>query len=401
MVSVMLTSCQLPAYLQPPIKTVGERPMTLTLDTKIDLLRPALVRFGAGQLESFALWVGERGYERPFVVSDSFNVTRLAELGLGAVPAFGDLRAEPDLPALAAVLDAARAAEADLIIGFGGGSAMDLAKLVAVMIRSEEPFEAISGPNRAPVREVGLAQIPTTAGTGSEVGTRALITDPVSLNKISTESPHMLADIAIIDPVLTLSVPPAITAATGVDALAHCAEAFTSRRAHPLIDAYALEGIRLVGRYLKRAVADGSDIEARAGLALAAFYGGVCLGPVNTTAGHAIAYPLGTVFSIPHGAANALIFPHVLAANAAAAPEKTRLICEALGLDGSSQAALLQSATAYCSSLGLPMRLSEHGVTEQALAPMAQQAHAIRRLLDFNPRELSVDEIENIYRTAF
>lgn len=113
-----------------------------------------------------------------------------------------------------------------------------------------------------------------------------------------------------------------------------------------------------------------------------------------------MAYPLGTVFGIPHGAANALIFPHVLAANAAAAPEKTKAICEALGLDDSSEAALLDSAIVYCRSLGLPMQLSEHGVTEDALGRMAQQAHAIRRLLDYNPRDLSVAEIEAIYRAA-
>lgn len=375
--------------------------MTARLDVKLDLRRPPLVRFGAGQVASFAGWVAEQGFARPFVVSDSFNVTRLDELGLGPVPAFGDLRAEPDLETLAAARVAVSATNPDLIIGFGGGSAMDLAKMLAVLAGTNLPFEAVSGPDRAPARRVGLAQIPTTAGTGSEVGTRALITDPATLNKVSTESPHMLADIAVIDPALTASVPPAVTAATGVDALAHCVEAYTSRRAHPLIDAYALEGVRLVGRYLKRAVVDGSDIEARAGLSLAAFYGGVCLGPVNTTAGHAISYPLGTVFGIPHGVANALVFPHTLAANAAAVPEKTAAICAALGLRNALGADLLQQASEFCASLGLAMRLSDHGVSMDALPGMARQAHAIRRLLDFNPRELSVDDIEAIYRAAY
>ena len=130
----------------------------------------------------------------------------------------------------------------------------------------------------------------------------------------------MLADFAVVDPELTLSVPRAITVATGVDALAHCVEAFTSRKAHRAIDLYALEGARLIGASLPRASADGSDREARAGMALASFYGGLCLGPVNTTAGHAVAYPLGTRHHIPHGVANAVIFSHVLAFNAPAAP---------------------------------------------------------------------------------
>lgn len=373
--------------------------MTLSIDAKLDLLRPAHVRFGAGQLSHVPTWVEARGYRRPFVVSDSFNVSRVGELGLADVAVFGDLRAEPDIAALEAAVTAARAAQPDLIIGFGGGSAMDLAKLVAVLVGSDLGFKDIQGPDRAPPRRVGLAQIPTTAGTGSEVGTRALITDPVSLNKVATESPHMLADIAIIDPALTLSVPPAITAATGIDALAHCVEAFTSRRAHPIVDFYAEAGITLVGRYLGRAVKDGSDIEARAGLSMAAFYGGICLGPVNTTAGHAISYPLGTVFGIPHGVANALIFPHVLAANAEAMPEKTQFVADALGL---AQTGILRDIAAdFCAALGLPMRLRDHGVTEGSIASMAAQAHGIRRLLDFNPRDLSVADIEAIYRQAF
>lgn len=241
------------------------------------------------------------------------------------------MQPEPDLTNLEAAVAAAREAGVNVVIGFGGGSLMDLAKLVAVLVGTDQGLRDISGPNRAPARRVGLVQIPTTAGTGSEVGTRALITDPDTMNKIATESREMLADIAIIDPELTVSVPPMVTAATGVDAMAHCVEAFTSRRSHPIIDAYALQGIELVGRYLRRAVEDGADLEARAGLALAAFYGGVCLGPVNTTAGHALAYPLGTRHKLAHGIANALIFPHVLAVNAPAAPEKTALVGQALG----------------------------------------------------------------------
>ena len=160
------------------------------------------------------------------------------------------MKPEPDLPNLEAAVAAAKAADADAVIGFGGGSAMDLAKLVAVLATSDLRLADISGPNRAPARRVALAQIPTTAGTGCEVGTRALITDPATMNKVATESVEMLADIAIIDPGLTVSVPPFVTAATGVDAMAHCVEAFTSKRAHPIIDAYALQGIELVGRYL-------------------------------------------------------------------------------------------------------------------------------------------------------
>jgi alcohol dehydrogenase class IV len=245
-------------------------------------------------------------------------------------------------------------------------------------------------------------QIPTTSGTGSEAGTRALVTDPVSQNKQAVQSRFMLADIAIVDPDLTMTVPKEVTAATGVDALAHCVEAYTSRKAHPTIDLYALEGARLVGRYLARAVADGGDREARAGLSLASLYGGYCLGPVNTTAGHAVAYPLGTRHHVAHGLACAVIFPHTLAFNMPAAEAKTVAVLAALGLPEQSDPKLAFNATyEFCKNLGIEMRLSALGVPKNDLGVMADEAHAIRRLLDNNPRDLSRDAILNMYEVAF
>ncbi|OOY14324.1 iron-containing alcohol dehydrogenase [Thioclava sp. DLFJ4-1] len=369
------------------------------LSHAIELLRPPQVLFGVGMLERLPDWVASRGFARPVVIADPVNAARLERLGLGDVTCFAQVVAEPDIENLEVAR--AAAAGADLIIGFGGGSAMDLAKLVAVMIGHDMPLSDISGPGRAPARKVGLVQIATTAGTGSEVGTRALVTDPETGAKVATESPHMLADLAILDPELTVSVPPHVTAATGIDAMAHCVEAYTSKRAHPVIDQYALEGIRLVGRYLARAVADGTDREARAGLALAAFYGGVCLGPVNTTAGHAVSYPLGTRWKLAHGLANALIFPHVLAVNASACPEKTRAICAALGIADDAPERIRDGAKEFCGNLGLDMRLSAHGVDAESLPVMAAEARRIRRLLDWNPVDLTKDQILQIYNEAF
>lgn len=372
----------------------------LNLSRQIEIQRPSILQFGEGAVSVLAGWVEASGFKKPFVVADRFNAARLDMLGLGRVSVFGDVEPEPDEHNLDAAIKAA--GDCDLVIGFGGGSAMDLAKLVSVMIGRELELSDISGPGRAPVRKVGLVQIPTTAGTGSEVGTRALVTDPASLNKVATESIHMLADLAIIDPLLTVSVPAAVTAATGVDALAHCVEAFTSKRAHPLIDGYALQGIELVGKYLARAVADGSDIEARSGMALASFYGGVCLGPVNTTAGHAVAYPLGTRHKLPHGLANALMFPHVLAVNAPAVPEKTQKIAAALGVAGYGSVDALRDAVCdYCASLEINMAIGSYGVPEDDLPHMAEEAHAIRRLLDWNPVDLSKDDILQLYRVAY
>ncbi|BAF87973.1 iron alcohol dehydrogenase [Azorhizobium caulinodans ORS 571] len=374
-----------------------------SLATPLALQRPRVIEFGAGTAPIAGRWAAAQGFSRILVVADAFNAARIDVLELnGAVTVFGTVKPEPDVPNLEAALALAEATKPDLVIGFGGGSAMDLAKLVAVLPGSGQTLAEVVGPEKVRVKGPALMQVPTTSGTGSEAGTRALITDPQTQNKLAVQSLHMLADIAIIDPALTLTVPPAVTAATGVDALAHCVEAYTSRKAHPLIDMYALEGVRLVGAFLARAVADGSDVEARAGLSLASLYGGFCLGPVNTTAGHAVAYPLGTRHHIAHGAANALIFPHTLAFNAPAMPEKTAAVIAALGLGAASrQADVFEAAHRYCAGLGCEMRLSALDVPRDDLPVMATEAHAIRRLLDNNPRDISRDDILAIYEKAY
>lgn len=375
--------------------------MTAPLQS-IEILRPNRIEFGPGAIASVARYVAERGFKRPLVVADAFNAARIDRLGLaGEVAVFGEVKPEPDLPNLEAALARAAQARPDVVIGFGGGSAMDLAKLVAVLPGSGQTLKDVVGPEKVLGRTVGLIQVPTTAGTGSEGGTRALVTDPETQNKLAVQSRFMLADLAAVDPELTMTVPPAVTAATGVDAMAHCVEAFTSRKAHPIIDLYALEGVRLVGRFLARAVVDGSDVEARAGLALASLYGGFCLGPVNTTAGHAVAYPLGARHHIAHGLACALVFPHTLAFNAPAAAEKTAAVIEALGARPTADpAGVFDAAYGFCQRLGVEMRLSALGVPESDFETMATEAHAIRRLLDNNPRDIGRDDILAIYRRA-
>jgi len=368
----------------------------------IDLVRPARIAFGPGKAADVGLWLRSR-VSRTLVVADAFNAARIDCLGLaGEVTVFAEIKAEPDTADLAAVIAAAEAARAEAVVGFGGGSAMDLAKLAAVLPGSGQRLADIAGAERVAGKRALLVQVPTTAGTGSEVGTRSLITDPETRNKVAVQSDYMLADLAAVDPDLTLTLPAAVTAATGVDALTHCVEAFTNRKAHPAIDLYALEGIRLVGRCLPRAIADGNDTAARAGMALASLYGGICLGPVNTAAGHAVAYPLGTRHHVAHGAANALIFPHVLAFNAPAVPDRTAAILSALGLTAAKDPAqVLETAHRWCAWLGCKMKLADYGVPRDDLPHMADEAHAIRRLLDNNPRDISRDEILAIYEAAY
>ena len=373
---------------------------TLSMARPITLLQPPRLEIGAGALTRLAAWA--ENYRRAFVVAMAPTAGFVERIGLaGAVETFVDIPPEPDLPAVEAVLAAARAFQPDLVIGLGGGSVMDVAKLVAALWDSEQSVLDVVGVGKIAGRRTALAQVPTTSGTGSEAGIRALVTNPDTLAKLAIESPFMLADIAVLDPELTYSVPSAVTAATGVDALAHCVESYTNIKAHPLIDFYASLGIELVGRYLARAVANGQDTEARAGMMLASYYGGVCLGPVNTAGGHALAYPLGTRLKLPHGLANAIIFPHVLAFNASARPEKTAAITSALGLPaGADGGAVFAGAHAYCRDLGLEMSLSRHGALEQDLPLWAEEAFAIKRLIDNNPRALGLSDIASIYRRA-
>ncbi len=365
------------------------------------LFQPHRFEYGAGSAATVGEWVAAMGYQRILVLTQKVVAPMLDRLALpGHVTVFDAVEPEPDTVNLDAALAAARQANPDLVIGFGGGSVMDIAKLVSVL-RGGQVLADVIGPNKVAGRQNALALVPTTAGTGSEAGIRALVTDAATLNKMAVESPFLMADMVALDPALTMSVPPAVTAATGIDAMAHCVEAFTNRKAHPLIDNYARTGFGLVAKYLPRAVADGSDAEARAALLLAAYYGGICLGPVNTAAGHALAYPLGTRLKLPHGLANAVIFPHVLAFNQPVAGEKTAEIATALGLRSDSAEALLDDASAWCRNLGVEMRLSKLGADAASLPSWASEAHAIRRLMDNNPRDMSVDDVLAIYRSAY
>ena len=368
----------------------------------IQLLRPNHIEFGAATVSFVGKWIRRKGFTRTLIVADPVNADRVGLLAIkGSVTVFADITREPDTVSLQAVVAAAEKTMAEVVVGFGGGSAMDLAKLAAVLPHSGQTLTEVTGVEKVAAKRTALVQVPTTSGTGSEVGTRSLIADPATNNKLAVQSTHMLADLAVIDPELTLSVPPAVTAATGVDALAHCVEAFTNKKSHPAIDLYALEGIRLVGSWLPKAVAEGNNREARAALALASFYGGICLGPVNTTAGHAIAYPLQTRWHVAHGTAVALIFPHTLAFNASAVPERTAAILAALGLPlNMAESAVFNAAYGWCAALGCKMRLSDFKVAQDDLPCMADEAHAIRRLLDNNPRDLSRDDILTIYCAA-
>ena len=329
----------------------------------------------------------------------------LAALGPRAAGMFQEIRQEPTIGLFHVVLAAARDARADAVAGVGGGSVLDVAKLVAAFLRSSQRLDDVFGAGLLAPRTTPLACLPTTSGTGSEVSPNALLLDENTSQKRAVISPHLVPDAAFVDAELAVSMPPAVTATTGMDALSHCVESYTNVHAHPAVDIYALEGIRLAGAGLVAAFQDGSDMSARASMSRASLYGGLCLGPVNTAAAHALGYPLGAEYHVAHGLSIAVLLPHVMEFNLPAATERYARISQALGAaPGRSQEETAANGVArvraIAHSIGADRRLSSFGITSSDIPRLAEAAMKVTRLLVNNPRPLTQADAEGIYRSA-
>lgn len=378
----------------------------------ITLLQPPRLVFGNGCAPQCADWLAQRGVKRVLLVSSTpvlptlgAVIAALKKSGVEIVLA-APVDAEPTRELFETVLKAARAEKIDAVLGIGGGSAIDVAKLVAALAHGEQTASEVFGINLLRGRQLLLACLPTTAGTGAEVSPNAILLDEADELKKGVVSPHLVPDAAFVDPLLTLSVPPAVTAATGLDALTHCIEAYANKFAHPIVDNYALAGIRLISANLARAVRDGSDTGARAALALGSLYGGLCLGPVNTAAVHALAYPLGGRFHIAHGVSNALLLPHVLRFNFSAAPERYAEIAVALGVArNGSTLTTAEYGVEFLSQLsrdcGVPQKLSDLKIPQAAIPALAKSAMQVTRLLKNNLRPLAEPDAVRIYEAAY
>lgn len=313
---------------------------------------------------------------------------------------------EPTIRMFEEVLAAARREPVDCVVGAGGGSALDVAKLVAVLLNANQSVRDVFGINLLNQRGLPIVCLPTTAGTGAEVSPNAILLDEADELKKGVVSPHLVADAAFVDPLLTLSVPPAVTAATGLDALTHCIEAYANRHAHPVVDVYALEGIRRIAANLARAVRNGADVEARGQVALGSLYGGLCLGPVNTAAVHALAYPLGGRFHVAHGVSNAVLLPHVLRFNLPAAVDRYVDVAVALGVQANGSphhtaAGGVEALVKLSQECGVPQRLSDLAVPRDAIPSMAKAAMQVTRLLRNNPRPLGEQDAVQIYEASY
>ena len=339
------------------------------------------IQFGAGALSCLAEELKLLGAHAPLVITDRGVVAaglaaRVTALIPGTVPIFDETPGNPTEAAVEAAATAYRRAGCDGIVALGGGSSLDLAKATALVVSHPGPLAQyaaiLGGVARITAAMPAVVAIPTTAGTGSEVGRAALIT----LNdgrKLGFISPHLIPNVAICDPELTLGLPPALTAATGMDAVSHCIETFLSPRFNPPADAIALDGLARAVRWLPEAVADGGNVAARSAMMMAALQGGLCF-QKGLGAVHAMSHPLGGLEQprLHHGTLNAVIMPAVLRYNEAYAEEKYVRLRVAVGLaPGADLAAFIE---AFNRRLGLPESLTEMGVPPDCLPRMIEGA---------------------------
>jgi alcohol dehydrogenase class IV len=309
-------------------------------------------------------------------------------------------------PPMKSVLDGAAMCEEggyDLVVAFGGGSAMDTAKMVAILPGTGKAVEDFVGVDLIPKPGIPVIAIPTTAGTGSEVTKVAIFANEKLNVKQGVSSPFLVPAVALVDPLLTVSCPPRVSAASGLDALIHNIEAFTSVNAMPLTDIYALDGIRRITRSIRTAVFQGTNVEARYEMALGALYGGISFGNAGVTAVHALSYPIGGTFHVPHGDANTLMLPWVMEFNMLGCLDKFVEIGKAMGLamDGLTPREAADVVVAALKQLALdldvPQYLSDVGIPETAIENLADGAMGQTRLLVNNPRAMTRDDIVEIY----
>jgi alcohol dehydrogenase len=294
----------------------------------------------------------------------------------------------------------------DVLVGIGGGSALDTAKAAVLLTKNPGTLEDYFGIGLVKQRGVPAILIPTTSGTGAEITPNSLFYVPAIKEKKAVVSPHTIPDVAIIDPLLTLTVPPGVTAATGMDALSHAVEAYTSLNASPMTDLYALEAIRLIGTHLRTAVANGNDLAAREGMARASFYAGIAIGNAGTNIVHALAYPLQGQHRITHGVANSLLLPYGMEFNALSNLTKFAAVAEALGepvVGLSPRAAAAKSAEAcrlLSMDVGIPQRMSAVGIRKEHIGDLVDGAMKMTRLWANNPRQVRAEDARAILEKA-
>ena len=371
---------------------------------------------GWGALTQLVAEVEKYDAQKVLVVTDpvleKIGITKqvtapLIEKGF-AVSVYTEVVPEPPLEVGEALVDFTRKGNFDLVIGFGGGSAMDLAKLAAVLAVHEGPvadYLNLTGTKKVEKKGLPKILIPTTAGTGSEVTNISVLS--LGTTKDVVADNYLLADVAIVDPALTVSVPPRVTAATGVDALTHAVEAYISVNASPASDALALHAIRLIAHSLRKAVEDGNNRQARTDMSQGSFLAGLAFFNAGVAGVHALAYPIGGQFHIPHGESNAVLLPYVMSYIRKSCTKRMGDILEALGGNKSllseeeASYKCVDELTRIVKDVGIPSTLGGFNIPESALEQLTSDGVKQKRILERSPLPLKEDDIRKIYQSAF
>lgn len=381
------------------------------MNTPIDFAMPRRALIGSRSIRQLPGLLKEEGLKRAVVLMDAgieksgigATVTKLLTDNGLSVDTISNLPREPGVPDVDAVLASVRAFQPDTVVAIGGGSVLDVGKLCAVLTKSPGSVLDLLDGDEMPAHSVHTTLIPTTAGTGSEATKNAIIAIPSRNSKGAVVHHRLLPDLVILDPELTTTLPPGLTATTGIDALCHAMECYLSNKANVVSDLLAVEAMTRIARSIRTAVTDGMDIEARNDMLLASYLAGQCITLAGTNAVHAMSYPLGVRYHVPHGESNAVLLPHVMKHNAQALPRKTLQVARCFGFD---QNATDRSAPEYLVSelhqlnadLGITRTLTDFGAVADDIPVLVESAHTNRRLMDNNPVDLAPNQIEQIYR---
>ncbi|MBZ4687569.1 MAG: alcohol dehydrogenase [Clostridia bacterium] len=375
---------------------------------------PSIVMTGYNSIENLKEVMEWFKCKKPIIITDAgivkaglaeriYNIIK--EFGL-TVDIYSEIESDPSIETAEKCSNFVKQGGYDFILALGGGSPIDIAKVASIMMTNEGEVSDFLGIEKVPNRGLPKIIIPTTAGTGSEVTNVSVLSIPDKKTKKGIVSRYLFADVAIIDSSLMLTIPANVTASTGMDALTHAIEAYISRFSTPWTDMYALKSISLIGKYLRRAVVDGKNIEARENMAIASTYAGLAFGNAATGMVHGIAMSLGGQCHVPHGIANAIMLPYVMEWNSVSSFEKFKQIAIALGenTEGLSDKKAAEKAVTAVRDLsidiGIPQNLRSLSIKDTDLEELARDAMTNERQIKPNPRDVSYDEVLNILKKA-
>jgi len=376
--------------------------------------QPTRIRFGVDSIQDLAKMVKELGGSKVFLVVDpGLKNTGLLDkiakpLADGKIPyvIYDKVDPEPGLKLADNGAKLAKKAGADCVVGVGGGSAMDVAKAISILLTNGGKAEDYLGLGKIGKSGVPKIMVPTTAGTGAEVTFTAVFINEKTGSKGGMNGDPLYPDAAILDPALTLTMPPKVTAATGMDAFIHALEAYVSVQAHTISEMYSLEAMDLISRNLAVAYANGNNLEARSAMLMGSLLAGKALATAGVGLVHAMSYPLGGMFGIPHGLANAVLLPYVMAYNLIGCPEKYAVVAEVMGesvADMSVKEAAEASVNAVYelnNTVGIPGSLAALEIPADKIPEMAKIALTVARPVENNPRKPTLEEVIMVYQDA-